>query len=253
MKLYTQYMTQNPCYKTKKTIIPKGIMVHSTAAPGVMAAAWLSRWNKPEVEKCVHAFIDDKEAWQYLPWNHRAWHCGTGPKGLSGNSTHISIEMCESRPITDGAYFSAVFNNTVELCALLCDQFNLTEKNIVTHCEGHKQGFASNHADVMHWFPLHGRSMDDFRAAVAQFRKSSQPPITQKGAPEMTKEEAQGLISAARRAECERLAALPPSSWAEESWSAARQAGLLDGSRPQSAVTRQELAAVLMRLPGLAD
>ena len=28
------------------------------------------------------------------------------------------------------------------------------------------KGIASNHSDVMHWFPRHGESMDTFRAAV---------------------------------------------------------------------------------------
>ena len=56
-----------------------GIMVHSTATPGVMAATGF-RWNKSirlvkQIGVCVHAFVDDKEVWQYLPWNHRGWHC----------------------------------------------------------------------------------------------------------------------------------------------------------------------------------
>ena len=42
----------------------------------------------------------------------------------------------------------------------------LTEKNIICHCEGYKQGIASNHGDVMHWFPKHGKSMDTFRLDV---------------------------------------------------------------------------------------
>ncbi|MGE4284761.1 MAG: N-acetylmuramoyl-L-alanine amidase, partial [Clostridia bacterium] len=54
----------------------------------------------------------------------------------------------------------------VELCIYLCKQFNLTEKNIICHCEGHTLGIASNHSDVMHWFPKHGKSMDTFRADV---------------------------------------------------------------------------------------
>lgn len=48
----------------------------------------------------------------------------------------------------------------------LCKQYGLTEKNIICHCEGYKQGIASNHGDVMHWFPKHGKSMDTFRAEV---------------------------------------------------------------------------------------
>ncbi len=33
--------------------------------------------------------------------------------------------------------------------------------------EGCKRGIASNHGDVMHWLPKHGKSMDTFRADVA--------------------------------------------------------------------------------------
>jgi len=72
MKLFTKYMTRNDCYTAGRKITPKGIMVHSTAVPGVMAAEWFSRWNKSykagEINRqvCVHAFVDDKEVWQYL-------------------------------------------------------------------------------------------------------------------------------------------------------------------------------------------
>ncbi len=48
----------------------------------------------------------------------------------------------------------------------LCKQFNLTEKDIICHSEGYKLGIASNHGDVMHWFPKHGKSMDTFRSDV---------------------------------------------------------------------------------------
>lgn len=120
-------------------------------------------------EVCVHAFIgklaDGTVAtYQTLPWDHRGWHCGSGSKG-SGNNTHISFEICEDG-LMDSAYFNKVYNEAVELCAYLCKQYGLTEKNIICHSEGHAQGIASNHGDVMHWFPKHGKNMDTFRAAV---------------------------------------------------------------------------------------
>jgi len=65
--LKSKFMTRNDCYTTGRKITPKGIMVHSTATPGVMAADWFSRWNKSyktgEIKRqvCVHAFLDDKE------------------------------------------------------------------------------------------------------------------------------------------------------------------------------------------------
>ena len=54
----------------------------------------------------------------------------------------------------------------MELCAYLCKQYGLTEKEILCHSEGYTKGIASNHGDVMHWFPKFGKSMDTFRADV---------------------------------------------------------------------------------------
>ena len=63
----------------------------------------------------------------------------------------------------------------MELCVYLCKQYGLTEKDIICHSEGHKLGVASNHGDVMHWFPRHGKSMETFRADV----KSALAPVDQ--------------------------------------------------------------------------
>ncbi len=190
MILKTKFMTRNDCYTANRKITPKGIMIHATATPGVMAGDWFSRWNKSykagEINRqvCVHAFVDDKEVWQYLPWNHRGWHAGG-----SANDTHIGIEMCEPAGHSytgstmvgydaqkQAKYFEAVYNNTVELAVKLCKEFGLTEKNIIDHSEGYKQGIASNHADVMHWFPRHGKSMDTFRADVKKLLENDKEP-----------------------------------------------------------------------------
>lgn len=185
MNLRKLLLTENACFKAGDTITPKGIMVHSTGAYN----PWLRRyvgpddgllgrnrynnhWNqaRPGGRKiCVHAFIgllaDGSVAtYQTLPWNHRGWHCARGPEG-SGNDTHISFEICEGK-LDDGAYFAKVYREAVELCAHLCKLYGLTEREILCHSEGHARGIASNHADVMHWFPRHGKTMDDFRTAV---------------------------------------------------------------------------------------
>lgn len=181
MNLRKQILTNNACYKAGRTIAPKGIMVHSTGANN----PWLKRyvapddgllgknqygnhWNqdKPDGRQvCVHAFIgklaDGSIAtYQTLPWNHRGWHAGG-----SANNTHIGFEICED-DLSDATYFRKVFTEAVELCVHLCKLYGLTEKDIICHSEGYKQGIASNHADVMHWFPRHGENMDTFRAAV---------------------------------------------------------------------------------------
>ncbi len=170
MNIIKQYITQNDCYNTDRKITPAGIMIHSTATPGVMAAAFAQRWNKPGLQKATHFFVDDKDIYQILPCElgdvHRAWHCGKGNNG-SGNDTLIGIEICEPTSLDDRGYFEAVYENAVQLTAYLCDIFDILPGNVICHAEGHQAGIASNHGDVLHWFPLHGVDMDDFREDVA--------------------------------------------------------------------------------------
>ena len=42
-----------------------------------------------------------------------------------------------------------------------------------------------------------------------------------------------------------------PSEWAKEAWDWAKEKGLLDGTRPQESVTREELVAILQRFAAL--
>jgi hypothetical protein len=166
LKTTQKFMTSNDCYKAGRTITPKGLMVHSTATPGVMAARWFDLWNKAGIEKGVHGFLDNKEFYQYLPWNRRGWHAGG-----AANNTHIGVEWCEPKDLNDKAYLDEIWVNGVELYASLCKQFNLTEKDIIAHYEGYKLGIASNHGDPAHWWKLHGKTMDMFRSDVGQALK----------------------------------------------------------------------------------
>lgn len=182
LPITTKFMVRNDCFREDRTIKVKGIVVHSTATPGKMADSWYVPWNKSFEkgetyrEVCVHAFLDDNGVVQYLPWTHRGWHAG-GP----ANNTHIGFEICEPADIVynekhdaideidvDGTceYFEKAYNNAVKLCVLLCIQFDLTEEDIVCHCEAHELGIASDHQDVMHWWKFYGKNMDDFRADV---------------------------------------------------------------------------------------
>ena len=195
MNLRKLILTNNACYKAGRTIVPKGIMVHSTGANNPNLKRYVgpddgllgknqynNHWNqdKPDGRQvCVHGFIGKLAdgtiaTYQTLPWNHRGWHGGSGSKG-SVNDTHIGFEICEDG-LTDASYFNAVYKEAVELCAYLCRQFGLSEKNIICHSEGYKLGIASNHADVMHWFPKHGKSMDSFRAEVKKLLAASEQP-----------------------------------------------------------------------------
>ena len=47
------------------------------------------------------------------------------------------------------------------------------EDVLICHSEGFTLGVASNHADVMHWFPMHNKTMNDFRTDVYALLKSA--------------------------------------------------------------------------------
>jgi hypothetical protein len=182
MNLKQLLLTKNACYLSGKKMVPKGIVVHSTGAANPQIGRYVgpddgqlgssaNHWNvaNPDGRQvCVHAFIGKLKngtiaTYQTLPWNMRGWHAGG-----KANDTHIGFEICEDG-LTDPAYFAAVYREAVELCAMLCKQYGIkpVSPSLICHSEGYKLGIASNHADVMHWFPKFGKSMDTFRADVA--------------------------------------------------------------------------------------
>ncbi len=195
-------------------------------------------------ESCVHGFIGrladgSVAAVQTLPWDHRGWHCGSGKKG-SGNDTHISFEICEDG-LTDPAYFRQAYRTAVELTAMLCREYELdplVDEVVICHQEGYRRGIASNHGDVLHWFPRHGKSMDDFRADVTRSMKEDDEMLTY----EQWKE----YMDRYRK----ELAGQPASGWAQEELDAAVAAGITDGQRPHDFVTREEAAIMAVRSRG---
>lgn len=220
MKLVQSIMTKNPCYTAGRKITVKGLMLHSVGCPQPNASVFIKNWNTPSYgTACVHGFIDgnDGTVYQTLPWNHRGWHCASGPKG-SGNNTLIGVEMCEPASIryTGGSSFTCsnlsaartsvkkTYEAAVELFAYLCKLYGLNptaDGVIISHREGHARGIASNHGDPEHlWNGLGmGYTMNTFRKDVKEkmqggtvkpdetkemyrVRKSWEDAVSQKGA-----------------------------------------------------------------------
>lgn len=173
---------------------PRGVMVHSTGAENPNLRRYVqpddgllgenpngNDWNRPGLDVAVHAFIGltqtgEVAAYQILPWEYRAWHCGG-----DANDTHLSFEICEDS-LGDRDYFERTYKAAMELTADLCRKFDLDPLGpgvIISHAEGAKLGLASNHADVGHWWGRFGVSMDDFRAGVARrLLKEEEPAMT---------------------------------------------------------------------------
>ena len=222
MQIHKQLATRNNCYRRNQGEMgknpgerdsryaryyqgPQGVMIHSTGAENPNLRRYVqpddgtlggnpngNDWNRPGLDVAVHAFIGltrsgEVAAYQILPWEYRAWHCGG-----SGNDTHLSLEICEDN-LQDRGYFDRVYQMAMELTAELCRRFRLDPLApgvVVDHAEGAALGIASNHADVDHWWSRFGTSMDDFRAGVAQRLQKEEEPA-------MTREEVAQMISKA--------------------------------------------------------
>lgn len=254
--LQQQFVTENDCYRAGRTITPRGVMVHSTAVAQPDPEVFVRRWNRPEVDVCAHALVARDRVVQTLPWNRRGWHAGRGALG-SANDTHISFECCEPAGHTyqggemvgydvkrNQAYFECIYQNAVQLTAMLCRRYGLDPLApgvVICHAEGHPQGVASNHGDVLHWWPRHGVTMDDFRQSVKTVIEEGEDSLTQE------------RFNAMMAVYLQQRAMEPPAPWSEEARRWAEQAGIVTGDggesrRYQSFATREETVQMLYRM-----
>lgn len=251
----TQLLTGSDCYQAGRTIVPRGVMVHSTGVAQPDPEVFLRRWNQPGVDACVHAFVAADRVIQTLPWDWRGWHAGRGERG-SANDTHISFECCEPAghtyqdgemvgydPEAQRSYFEQVYQNAVTLCARLCQRYGLDPREpgvVICHAEGHKMGIASGHGDALQWWPKHGVSMDDFRRAVEE---------RMKGENDVTQEQFNAMMEVYLR----QRRAQEPAQWSQIARAWAEGAGLVAGDGAgekgyRGFATREEIVQMLYRM-----
>lgn len=209
-------MTQSTCYKGTSKMKPVGVLWHSTGANN----PWLKRYvqpddnasNRTELINLIgkNSYNNDwnhitrqagLNCWigkladgtvttiQTMPWDYKPWGCGSGSKG-SCNNGWIQFEICEDG-LTDSTYFNKVYKEACEITAYLCDLYDIDPNgytmlngvkvpNILCHADSCKLGLGSNHGDVNHWFPKHGKSMATARADVAKLMGSTTSSSTVK-------------------------------------------------------------------------
>lgn len=176
MHIIEVFTTGNKCYQVGALLRPQGLMLHSIGTPQPSAAVlarYFDQYQPGGQSVCVHAFVQaDGTVYQTLPWEMRAWHCGS-----AANGTHIGVEMTE--PDVSMSYAEAAeqitgtYRTAVALFAQLCGVYGLdplADGVIIGHAEGHRRGVASNHADPeLSWNTYGmGYTMDGFRRAVAE-------------------------------------------------------------------------------------
>lgn len=202
-------MTQSTCYNRTIEMQPKGILWHSTGANNPTVKRYVqpddnaenkkelleiigknqynNDWNHIYHEAGLNAWIgrladNTVSSVQTMPWNFRPWGCGGGKFG-SLNNGFIQFEICED-DLKNPLYFDDIYNEACELTAFLCLLFNIdplgttqvsgiVTPTIVCHQDSYRLGLGNNHIDVLHWLPLHGKSMASVRNDVNNILKST--------------------------------------------------------------------------------
>ena len=178
-----RYLERNKTYTSPQRIRPVYVAVHSTGSGVTNRTVLFNAWNNPGVKLSCHAMVDD-EGWTLtLPLDYKGWHVGSRGNGLcvgfeiceppfiryaDDAHTRIDLEQYNPKDARVLADFKKRWANAVDCAAYMCRESGIMPEHVLCHAELFAIERATNHADVLHWFPLFGDryGMDYFRAAV---------------------------------------------------------------------------------------
>lgn len=178
-----KYATLNGAYISGGKIKPQGAVNHSVGCAQPSVDVFYNLMNKPSANWGVNAILGDFHKGDgrvlvTMPLNTRPWGCGSGKKG-SWNNTKVQWEVCEPAGHTysggtmvgydvekNQGYFNRMWKMLVAWNVYVIEKFGYPVSGISDHSESYRAGYGSGHADMGHWLPKHGKSMDDLRAEV---------------------------------------------------------------------------------------
>lgn len=181
--------TSNGAYTCGSTVAPNGSVNHSVGCAQPNVDVFFRNMNKSSAGWGVNALLGDFHNGEgriilTLRFDSntkrcsRNWGVGSGKKG-SWNNTRIQWEICEPAGHTyaggtmigydiakNQGYFDRMWKMVVAWNVYCAVVFGYDADMIGDHAESYKAGMGSNHGDVGHWWPKHGKTMDDLRAEV---------------------------------------------------------------------------------------
>lgn len=178
-----RYATDNGAYRSGRKINPQGSVNHSVGCAQPSVEVFYKSMNKSSAGWGVNAILGDFHKGDgrilvTMPLNARPWGCGSGKKG-SWNNTKVQWEVCEpaGHTYSDGTmigydiaknqvYFDRMWKMLVAWNVYVVDKFGYPISGISDHIESYYAGYGSGHADMGHWLPKHGKSMNALRAEV---------------------------------------------------------------------------------------
>lgn len=187
--LEIRFATSNGAYTSGRTIKPEGSVNHSVGCAQPSADVFFNAMNKSSAGWGVNAILGDFHKGEgkiilALNWNTRPWGCGAGSKG-SWNNTKVQWEITEPAGHTyaggtmigydvakNQPFFDRMWKMVVAWNVYMVKKFGYPVSGISDHAESCRAGYGSNHGDVGHWWPKHGKSMDALRKEVQEILNS---------------------------------------------------------------------------------
>lgn len=186
-----KYATDSDCYKSGRTISPTGCVNHSIGVAQPNSNVIYNLMNRPKAGWGVNAILGDFHNSEgkiilTMPMNRRPWGCASGKNG-SWNNSRIQWEVCEPAGHTyaggtminydaakNSTYFERMWKLLVAWNVYCCVKLGYDSKSIADHAESYRAGYGSNHSDMGHWLPRHGKSMDALRQEVQEILNSKE-------------------------------------------------------------------------------
>lgn len=182
----------------------------------------------------AHYFVDPNGVVQSVKDGDTAWHCGRERGGSyyndCRNANSIGIEMCSV--IRNGVYVipEATVKRAAKLTRELMAKYHVPASRVCRHYDvTHKQCPEPWVRDESQWKSFKAR-------LTAKETPKEEKPMTDKE-----------FTAYLNRYQAEK-ANQKPHPYAAEAWQAATDAGIMDGTKPQSPLTREQLAVILQRL-----
>ena len=216
----------------------KYIVMHYTANDGDTDEGNAHYFQGAGRRASAHYFVDEDSVAQSVRDNDAAWHCGGALesshhplRGICMNRNSLGVEMCSD--IVGGKYTITpqTVDRAVELVKYLMAKYGIDVDHVVRHYD------VTGKDCPEPWV----RDESLWRAFKA--RLTAKDPIEEEIKAMTDKEFAQYMdrYLAAK-------ANQQPHPYAAEAWTKAKAAGIVDGSKPQCELTREQFVVILQRL-----
>lgn len=261
--------TRNGAFRSGRSINPTGAVNHSVGCAQPSVEAFFRLMNDEDAGWGVNAILGDFHKGEgriilALDIEARPWGCGSGKKG-SWNNTKVQWEVCEPAGHTyaggtmigydvekNAGYFERMWKMLVAWNVYCVVKLGYPVSGISDHAESYRAGYGSNHSDMGHWLPKHGKSMSALRAEVQAILDNENKEET-----EMSFEQFKEFWLLLRA----ELQDNDKGNWSEEAREWAIQNGLIAGNGTeingepnymwQDMLTREQFVTVLFRFAQL--